>query len=234
MTQTVFAMAALAMLAAALGALRPAAASGEITWSFPYNRPETLNPAGVSGKTGRATTLGQRTAGLPPDQIMVFYLEKPVGITIGERSDEPCYLNWRTEGDYHSSSPLHSLQDHTYTHQACGGEPRYKRINFSRANAVMALRVCTNGRPGLRGELVKGVQVQLGRRETPDGPLVVHTTVEMKQPNCENWSSTWSRCTNDMAGAALTVHDKPLGNKRVVVGLQLQCWPTGPLNPARR
>lgn len=202
-------------------------AAAEITWSFPDNiSPGELSAGSLTGKASMSSvTFGKRARGTGE---LVYYLDKPVSLTLGEKGDEPCAFWWKSQGSYNSYGEASNYSEDWI---ACGGSRSKKVLSWGRENALTAIRVCTNNKTNARGQLVKGIQVQLSRRETPTGPLEVVDTREIKQPNCKKWSSNWSRCTGNMAASGITLYYKRIGGKDSITGFRLLCWNTVPFDP---
>lgn len=202
-------------------------AAAQITWSFPNNvSPGELSAGSLTGtsSTGSAT-FGRRATG---SGQMVYYLDKPVSLILAEKGDEPCAFWWKSEGSYNSYGNASSYSENWIS---CSGSGSRKVLSWGRANALTAMRICTNNKSNARGQLVKGIEVQLSRRETPNGPLEVVDTKRIRRANCKKWSSTWSRCTGDRAASGLKLYYKRIGGKDSITGFRLLCWDTVPFDP---
>lgn len=91
--------------------------------------------------------------------------------------------------------------------------------------ALRRIRVCTNGRSGPRGELVKGVEAEWSANpfDPPDDQYTV--TRQVRRTNCDDdgWSE-WSACGGRRAASEIRLHHKAIGGRRGLVGIQLVCY----------
>jgi hypothetical protein len=136
-------------------------------------------------------------------------------IIVGERGDEPCYLRIQSDetGDVE-------------TWNACGVDgPRSRAsVRWWPNDALVGIRVCTNNRDDDRGMLVKGVEVRVARRPHLSGADRMMVRESFARSNCRRWRS-WVMCPAGTAATTLRGRHIPIGGRRGLVGLQLDCAP---------
>jgi hypothetical protein len=193
------------------------------------------NAVDVAGRAGTVTTIGDADSPYLTD--LTFY----------ERSDEPCAVEidyaWGDDALWDGCegarrSPLTlaitapSPQEIAYSTVEIPGRGAGRVLQNDGGLwydehgkwALRRLRVCTNGRSGARGELVKGVEAEwsVNPFDAPGDQYTV--TRQVRRTNCDadEWSE-WSACRGQRAAAQLRLHHKPIGGRRGLVGIQLVC-----------
>lgn len=196
------------------------------------------NPVDVAGRSGTVTTLGD-PAGDPYLADFTFY----------ERSDEPCAV---AESDPHGPDALWDgcggARRSPLRLEAVAPSPEviaYRTVQIPGRGlarvldddgpwyddhgqwALRKIRVCTNGRSGERGELVKGVEAvwTVNPFDAPEDQYTITRTA--RRTNCDDdaWSG-WSECRGRRAAPTVRLHHKAVGGRRALVGVQLVCYRT--------
>lgn len=172
--------------------------------------PQTTAIAGVSGEASE-------TLELPGAAPIGFFSSNAIKrLELGERGDEPCFLSITTGDD-------------TASWSRCGNDASTLKVASNDSpDVIIGLQICTNGRNGPRGRLVKGIRVRWARKphETSASDQD-RLEGQIRQPNCSDWGP-WVQCPAGTASRGLVLHHDAVGGRRALVGLQLRCLPADP------
>ncbi len=130
-------------------------------------------------------------------------------VTLGERGDEPCFV--QVQG----TESMEEWED------CGGGGPRSTRVaSIDGPQALVGIRVCNNNRSGVRGQLVKGIELRWVKRPH-EGVYAdrISQVDQADQPNCSQWRP-WVHCPMGTAAQTLLVHHVRVGGRRGAVGFQ--------------